>query len=109
MIAAIPLPRTRVPMLAAGAIGVGLLAGALVSFLNPIVALLAVAAAGVAVAGLALPMGRFWLLAGVITLLPFGAVPRLGIQPTLLDGALAILLVFALMRFLLVEVWSWIP
>ena len=41
------------------------------------------------VAACLMPVGRFWLVAGVITLLPFAAVPRLGIQPTLLDGVLA--------------------
>jgi hypothetical protein len=78
-----------------------MLAGAAVSLANPVYALLALAAIGVVAAASLMPTGRFWLLAGVITLLPFAAIPRLGIQPTLLDGVLALLLIVAFGRFLL--------
>lgn len=83
------------------AVVVGVLAGVVVAIANPIVALLAAAAIGLVVAACWLPVGRFWLVAAVITLLPFGAVPRLGIQPTLLDGVLALVLGWAVLRFLL--------
>jgi len=86
---------------AAVAVMVGLAAGALVAILQPLVALLAILAIGLTIGACLLPVGRFWLLAAVITLLPFAAVPRLGIQPTLLDGVVALLLVVAAARLLL--------
>lgn len=93
----------RVPARASGlAIGLaaGLVGGALVVIVNPLYAVLVLLALGVVVGACALPTGRFWLLAGVITLLPFAAVPRLGIQPTLLDGAVALVLGVALLAVL---------
>ena len=78
----------------------GAAAGAFVSVINPLYALLAALAVGIVAVACALPTGRFWLLAGVITLLPFAAVPRLGIQPTLLDGVLMLVLGVALLGFL---------
>ena len=101
MIAALPrsvLP-TKLRWPAAGLV-VGLASGAFVALINPLYALLAVLAAGIVVGACMLPVGRFWLLAGVITLLPFAAVPRLGIQPTLLDGVLMLVLGVALLGFL---------
>src|SRR5690348_17597361 len=99
MIAALPRPTSRGFGLAIG-ITAGVAGGAAVALANPMYALLGLLAAGLVVAACALPVGRFWLLAGVITLLPFAAAPRLGIQPTLLDGALALVLGVALLGFL---------
>ena len=79
----------------------GLAAGGFVAAVTPAYALLGLAALGVTIGACLLPVGRFWLLAGVVTLLPFAAVPRLGIQPTLLDGILGLLLLVALVRALL--------
>ncbi len=87
--------------LAGTAVLAGVVAGALVSAVNPLYALLGILALGVCVGAVALPTGRFWLLAAVITLLPFATMPlRLGVQPTMLDALLALLLIVALMRFL---------
>jgi polysaccharide biosynthesis protein PslJ len=103
MIRILPAPRTlpRAAIRGGAAVLAGIAAGALVSTVNPIYALLALIAIGIVGAACLMPTGRFWLLAGVVTLLPFAAIPRLGIQPTLLDGALALLLVVAFGRFLL--------
>ena len=82
-------------------VGAGVVIGALTSLLNPFVGLGLVVSVGVVLAVATRPTGRFWLLAGVMCLLPFAAVPKLGIQPTLLDGTMALLLGVALLRVLL--------
>ncbi|MDE3075069.1 MAG: O-antigen ligase family protein [Chloroflexota bacterium] len=79
----------------------GVALGAAVSLVNPVYALLAIGAAGVVVAVFLLPAGRFWLLAAVISLLPFAVIPiNFGVQLTLIDALTAALLGVALVRFL---------
>lgn len=95
-----PLPYRAIGA-AGAAVLAGLCAGTASSLVNPIYGALAIVAVGIVVAACLMPVGRFWLLAGVITLLPFGAIPRLGIQPTLLDGMLGLILLVAVLRFLL--------
>ncbi|HEX6512235.1 MAG TPA: O-antigen ligase family protein [Chloroflexota bacterium] len=93
------IPR-RAAAVAAGALA-GLGVGAIVAAAGAPYAIVGLLALGLVVGACLLPVGRFWLLAGVVTLLPFAAVPRLGIQPTLLDGVLGLLLLVAFARQLL--------
>ena len=88
-------PRALAVCLIAGA-GIG----ALAAVLNPLVGIGLLAALGLVFVTLRRPTGRFWLLAGVIGLLPFGTIPKLGIQPTFLDAALGLVLVLAFLRLL---------
>jgi len=102
---ALPLPQARqLPRWVFGVAG-GLLAGAVAGVfatsINPFYALLGFLVLGVGAAALLLPAGRFWLLAALISLLPFAIVPfRLGYQPPVLDVLLALLLGVALIRYL---------
>ncbi|MBV8085307.1 MAG: O-antigen ligase family protein [Chloroflexi bacterium] len=102
---ALKLPRReQVPSWVSGVGGGlvgGLIAALFVTSINPLYALLGFAVIGVGAVAVLLPAGRFWLLAGLISLLPFAIVPfRLGYQPPILDVLLALLLGVALVRYL---------
>lgn len=76
----------------AGALGLGLVAGALSAFFSPIFAIAAVI--GLVILGLmiASPQMNLLVLVGVITLLPFGVVPvRFGLTLSLLEFTLIVL------------------
>jgi O-antigen ligase len=78
-----------------------LIAALFATSINPLYALLGFAVLGIGAVALLLPGGRFWLLAALISLLPFAIVPvRLGFQPPILDVLLALLLGVALVRYL---------
>ena len=89
-------------VLAAGAaVAGGVALGAAVSLVNPIYAVVGLVAAGVVVGLCLQERGRFWLLAGVITLLPFAVIPvNFGVQLGMLDALSALILGVALVRFL---------
>ncbi|MBV9120649.1 MAG: O-antigen ligase family protein [Chloroflexi bacterium] len=78
----------------------GTLVGLAVTAVNPLIVVVALLAAAITAAAFALPTGRFWLLLGVITLLPFATVPKIGLQPTFLDLILGVILLIAAARFL---------
>jgi O-antigen ligase len=95
------LPKAKFVAIIGLAAAAGLGAGAAVSLINPLHGLLAVLGAGAAIGICLLPAGRFWLLAAVTALLPFGVIPiNFGVQVTLLDALMALLLGVALVRFL---------
>ena len=94
------LPR---PAIAAGsAILGGLAVAGAVTSINAVYALIGILGLIGCCAVLLLPVGRFWLLAGLITLLPFAIVPvRLAFQPPILDVLLGVVLLVAAARYLL--------
>ncbi|MHB8620156.1 MAG: O-antigen ligase family protein [Chloroflexota bacterium] len=91
----------RVASRIAACLGAGILVGALAALVKPVVAIGGLFALGVVAGVLLLPLGRFWLLAGVIALLPFAVIPiKFGAQLTMLDVTLAFLLGLTVLRFL---------
>ncbi len=81
-------------------LGAGALVGLVTAVIDPFIGLGLAAVLGVLVLTLRQPLGRYWMLAMVICLLPFAAVPKLGIQPTFLDATLGLVLLVALWRFM---------
>jgi hypothetical protein len=95
------LAQPRVPAVAVVAVAVGALGGVALVAASPLVTFGVLGALGVVAAMVRSPQFALLVFVGVVSLLPFGVIPlRLGVQLTLLDATLTLVLLVTALRLL---------
>ena len=95
------LPRPRVPAVAVVAVAAGTLGGMALVAASPLVTFGVLGALGIVAAMVRSPQFALLIFVGVVALLPFGVIPlRVGVQLTLLDATLTLVLLVTALTLL---------